>query len=56
MLGVISDFTQETKLKLKELVNKEYNEDDLKNIHILFKVGMNENKINNDDIKPLKYI
>ena len=44
---------EETKLKLKELVNKEYNEDDLKNIHILFKVGMNENKINNDDIKPL---
>lgn len=45
---------EETKVKLKKLVDTKYNEKDLKNIHILYKSGMNINKINNDDLKPIE--
>jgi putative endopeptidase len=55
--GSFQVLNEETKQKLKKLVENEYNVNDLENINILYSTGMDEDKINNDDIKPLeKYL
>ena len=55
--GSFQVLNEETKKKLKILVENEYNGNNLENINILYRSGMNEDKINKDDLKPLeKYL